>query len=82
VLERVVHRDAAAAAADLHGELGLRVDVRRLRRDRDRLARPDERVRELAEDERLGRQVVSELRRVIRIVPPDADDLHSAILTY
>jgi len=68
-------------AADLDRELGLRIDVSRLRRQDDRVPRPDQRVLELAEDERLGRRLVAELGCVLRIVPADADDLHEPILT-
>jgi len=48
VVERVVVEDPVGAAADLHCKLGLRVDVRCLGRDDDRLAGVDEGVLELA----------------------------------
>jgi len=81
VVERVGCVDSVTAAADLDRELGLGVDVRRLGRNDDRIARPDQRVLELAEDERLGRWLVSQLSRVLRVVEPDADDLHVLIFS-
>ena len=77
MLERTILGDSMPAGADLDAQLGLGVDVSRLRRDDDRLAGADQRVRELAEEEGSGRQLVSELRRVLRVVSSDADDLHS-----
>ena len=81
VVERVGLGDPVPGAADLDRELGLGVDVRRLGRQHDRLARADQRVLELAEEQRRGGRLVAELRRVLRVVPADADDLHSVILT-
>ena len=72
--------DPPAGAADLDGELGLGVDVGRLRRQHDRLAGPDQRVRELAEEERLGRRLEPLLADVRGVVEPGADDLHSPYL--
>jgi hypothetical protein len=47
--------------------------MRRLGRKHDRLARPDQRVLELAEEERRGGRVVAELGGVLGVVTPDAD---------
>jgi hypothetical protein len=81
VVERVVVEDPLAAAADLDRELGLGVDVGRLRREDDLVSRADQGVLELAEDERLGRRFVAELGRVLRVISADANDLHAPILT-
>ena len=81
MVERVVERDPVPAAADLDRELGLGVHVRRLGREHDRLARADQRVLELPEEQRLGGRLVAQLGRVLGVVPADADDLHSGILT-
>ena len=70
-----------AVDADLDGQLGLGVDVGGLGREHDRRAGADQRVVELAEEQRLGRRVVAQFRGVLRIVPADADDLHAIILT-
>ena len=78
MLERPRLRDPAAADADLDTELRFGVHMRRLWRDDDRFARADQRVLELAEEQRLGRRIVAELGGVLRIVSPYADDLHAA----
>ena len=41
----------------------------------DRVARADDRRRRLDEHQRLGRQRLALLRRVVLVVEPDADDL-------
>src|SRR5205823_12040382 len=79
-LERVVLGDPAAGAPDLDGELGLRVDVGRLRWEDDRLARPDQRVLELAEEERLRRRLPARLPDVAQVVEPGAENFHRRIL--
>ncbi len=79
--ERNVLRDPVPTDADLDRELGLGVDVGGLRRQHDRLARPDEGVLELPEQERRGGRVVAELGRVLCVVASDTDDLHRPILT-
>ena len=81
VVERRGLGDPPAGDSDLDRELGLRVHVSRFKRQDDRLARPDQRIRELAEDEgSLGRGV-TELRRMLRVVSANANDFHSVILT-
>src|SRR5436190_17051131 len=79
-VERVVLGDPAPGAADLDSELRLGVDVRRLRRDNDRLAAADQRVGELPEEERLRRRLPSRLPDVAQVVEAGAEDLHDAIL--
>jgi len=81
VVERRGLGDPPAGDSDLDRELGLRVHVSRFKRQDDRLAGPDQRIRELAEDEgSLGRRV-TELRRMLRVVSANANDFHSVILT-
>ena len=70
----------APGAADLDSELRLGVDVRRLRREHDRLAAADQRVGELPEEERLRRRLPSRLPDVAQVVEAGAEDLHDAIL--
>ena len=79
VVERVALGDAAAGAADDDAELGLVVDLGALGRQDDRLARADERVRPLGEQQRRRRQVGALLLRVVAVVQPDADDLRRTI---
>ena len=74
-LERVLLRDALHGRADHDAELGLVVALRHERRDHDRIAGPDQRGRELREEERRRRELGSLLLRVILVVEPDADDL-------
>ncbi len=78
-VERVVLVDAAAHPADLDRELGLGVDVRRFGRQHDRLARADQRRRELAEEQRLGRRLDPLLLDVGEVVEPGSDDFHAPI---
>ena len=51
----------------------------RLRRQDDRLARPDHGVCELPEEQRLRGRVEPALADVVHVVQPDADDLHLPI---
>ncbi len=81
VVEGVALGDPPAAGPDLDAQLGFRVHVRRLGRKHDRLARPDQCVLELAEEERRCGRVVAELGGVLGVVASDADDLHGPILT-
>ena len=81
VVESIAHCDPPAAGPDLDAQLGLSVHVRRLGGKHDRLVRSDQRVLELAEDERRRGRVVAELGGVLGVVAPDTDDLHGPILT-
>src|SRR5207248_1641007 len=56
--------------------------VRRLGRDDDRLARADQGVVELAEEERRRRRLVPELGGVRGVVASDANDLHAPIFPH
>ena len=60
--------------------LSFGVDMRRLTRQDDGVARADQRVLELAEKQRRGGRLVAELGRVLRVVAPDANDLHPKTL--
>ena len=81
MVERIVDWNPVPAAPDLDRQLGLGVDVRRLRWDDDRVAGADQRVLELAEEQRLGGRLVTQFGCVLGVVPPDANDLHALILT-
>ena len=87
-LERVLLRHGLHPRPDDDAELGLVVALRHDRRDHDRLARPDQRVRPLREQQRLLRQLDALLLGVVPVVETDADDLartldrqHAATLT-
>ena len=75
----VVERHGAghlAVAADVDRVLGLVVDVVRVRRREDvGLAVADQRVGELGEPERIGRDVLAGLGGVVSVVQAEADDL-------
>ena len=78
-LERVLLRDALHARSDDDAELGLVVAFRDDGRDDDRLARADERVRPLGEEEGLRGDLHALLLRVVAVVETDADDLPGAL---
>nr|BFE68392.1 hypothetical protein GCM10020092_016930 [Actinoplanes digitatis] len=66
---------AGAGRADHHGQLGLVLDLVRLRRDPDRVVRADHRGGRLDEDQRLLRHLVAQLGGVLGVVAADADHL-------
>ena len=72
VRERVRGVDPPSAFADHDRELRLRVDMRVLARKDDRLARSDERRRELREQDRRFRRLTPSLGRVVDVVQPSA----------
>src|SRR5207248_7929944 len=57
MVQRGTLRDPPAAAPDLDAQLGLGIDVRSLGGQHDRIARADQRVLELAEEERSRRRL-------------------------
>src|SRR5204862_6940846 len=61
--------------ADDDGQLAFVIDALRLRRADDRAVWRQDRAGRLQEDDRLGRRVVAQLLRMIRVVAPDRDDL-------
>ena len=63
------------AAADDDAELGLVVDATDTGRQQDRPAGPDHGRGRLDEDQRLSRQRLVQLGRMILVVQTDADDL-------
>ncbi len=68
-------RHVGAQPADHDRELHLVVDLAALSRQRDRVARPDDRGRRLQEEHRLRRHRPAHLGGVVGVVPADRDDL-------
>ena len=72
---RRVEVAVADRRADDHGELGLPVDRRRLRRQHDVVVGADQRRAVLGEDRREVGRLAAHLGDVVAVVQPDADDL-------
>ena len=74
-IESVCDGNGTSTPADHDRQLGLGVDVPDAGGEDDRLVGVDERVRELPEQQWLGRELEAQLGRVVDVVQADADDL-------
>src|SRR5579872_2951211 len=68
-------RDVLRALADDDRQLAFVIDALRLLRTEDRPFMRQQRGRRLQKNDRVGRNVVAELFRMVGVVPSDADDL-------
>ena len=75
VLHGLIGRYARRPLPYHDAELGLVMDFADVRRNPNRIARANHRGRRLHEHERLGRQRLVHLRRMVLVVQPDGDDL-------